>query len=1225
MSQLPTGFSASLECMWRLSADTGGTFTDCLAEGPEGIIRRGKVLSSGRLRTRIKKVCAGGVVEIERVSGPTHQWLVGNSVMVNGHQLGELLEIDAERIRLESTELLSAGDVIEIDTGLEAPVLAMQMLVPELAGDVDSLAFRLGTTKGTNALLEKKGAPVAMFLSHGFEDILLIRDQKRPSLFERNVRREAPIYSRVYGIKGRLNTSGEELQPLDLEEVASQARAALAAGCSAAAICLLNSWINPEHEDQVEQVLRKEGFSVLSTSSRIRPLIKYLDRADTTLVNATLSPVMDAYLDRVQSGIGTNPLGIMTSAGGLVSRDRFHAVDSLVSGPAGGVLGAVEAGRRAGLDKIIALDMGGTSTDVSRWKQQLELRQQLQVGQARILTPALPIETVAAGGGSICGFRDGRLYVGPESAGANPGPASYGAGGPLCLTDVHLLLGRIDPQGFSIPIRLEHARTRLNEVMAEAGESDWRALAEGFLTIATERMAHAIRKVTLRDGEDPSEYGLVAFGGAGGLHACRVAEELGISRIIFPGDAGILSAKGIHFAPRETVHERQVFWSTGESSDRLREAFSSLYDRALDDLARDGVQADGVDEPVYSVYIRISGQEMGIPVQWSDGCDIQAGFHERFVAIFGYYPKDPNLEVIKLRLRLPEHVKELPAENFDPSSKLAGPEIISDPFSTCYIEEGWVASSGSQGSFELTPEEKRLFRNTLQLGNVEKTLVMNRLEGLVEEMGDQLRRTALSTNIRERLDFSCALLDKQGRLLVNAPHIPVHLGAMGLCVRECINHKPLGPGDVLITNHPGYGGSHLPDVTLIRGLFDSRAELVGFIANRAHHAEWGGRTPGSMPADATRLEEEGVVIKPTYLIRQGRDEFEALDRLLSSGPFPSRSVRENRIDLEAQLASLVRGQMLFDSLLADYGESSVSRYFEEFYRAGATALENALESRGDIRGKATECLDDDTRIEVSIDSQTTGLVIDFTGTEIAHPGNLNATPAIVRSAMLYVLRLFVDTSMPLNEGLLDCVRLILPECFLNPAFPDDPADCPAVVGGNVETSQRVVDSLIRALGMMAAGQGTMNNFLFGNEKFGYYETIGGGAGAGEDFAGASGTHVHMTNTAITDPEILEQRFPVICREFSLRKESGGTGKFKGGDGLVREIQFTEAVEVSLLTQNRKQGARGMAGGKDGGAGVQWHILADGTRRKLGSTSQIKVNPGELIRIETPGGGGYGKS
>jgi 5-oxoprolinase (ATP-hydrolysing) len=1208
--------------IWNFSADTGGTFTDCLAEGPDGLIRRGKVLSSGRLRTTITGR-DGEALTIQPLPVPDTDWLKGRPVWIQGKPSGIIRQVDAGHLVLEKAPVqMTPGDILEIDTGLEAPVLAMRLLVPEAAQPGQSLSFRLGTTKGTNALLEKKGAPVALFLTHGFEDLLLIRDQKRPHLFERHIQRDEPLYQQVYAIAGRLDTNGREQEPLDAAQLADAARAALAGGATVAAVCFLNSWKNPAHEEQALEILHKSGFSTVSASSSIRPLIKYLDRADTTLVNATLSPVLDAYLDHVESGIHGNSLSVMTSAGGLVSRERFHAVDSLVSGPAGGVLGTVAAGRQAGMDKIIGLDMGGTSTDVSRWKDQLELRQQIQVGEARILTPAMPIETVAAGGGSICGYREGRLFVGPESAGADPGPASYGAGGPLCLTDIHLLLGRIDPEGFSIPIRMEHARARLDEVMTAADESDWEALAEGFLTLATERMTHAIRQVTLRDGEDPAEYGLVAFGGAGGLHACRVAGELGIQRVLFPADAGILSAKGIHRAPMEAVHEEQLFMEVGRDIQGLEHAFQRLHERAARDLAADGVKSGQLEEPVRTVYVRIAGQETGIPVRWNVHTDIGVAFEKQFVANFGYFPRSPVLEVIKVRLRLLERKPPDDLEIFRDVA-IAGPHIISDPFGTCFVEQGWEACKGDAGGYELRRSESVATTSTRELETVRKALVMNRLEGLVEEMGDQLQRTALSTNIRERLDFSCALLDRQGRLLVNAPHIPVHLGAMGLCVRECMKRLDIGPGDVIVTNHPAFGGSHLPDVTLVTGLFAGDNTLLGFLANRAHHAEWGGRTPGSMPADATSLLEEGVIIEPQYLICKGKDCFDRIEELLSRSPYPSRLIRENRIDLEAQLASLQRGRQLFQGLLADFGGDAVGTYFQAFYDAASDALVDALRRAGSINGEAVEQMDDGHRIQVKMRGSDGALSIDFKGTSGMHPGNLNATPAIVRSAVLYVLRLFVDTAMPLNEGLLDKVEISLPECFLNPVFPDDPAHCPAVVGGNVETSQRLVDTLIGALGIMAAGQGTMNNFLFGNERFGYYETIGGGAGAGDGFAGASGVHVHMTNTAITDPEILEQRFPVHCSEFSLRKGSRGKGTHDGGDGLVREIRFEEPVSVSLLTQNRTQGAKGLAGGGCGVAGSQWHLLSDGTRIPLPGVVQVDVAAGESIRIETPGGGGWG--
>jgi 5-oxoprolinase (ATP-hydrolysing) len=785
------------------------------------------------------------------------------------------------------------------------------------------------------------------------------------------------------------------------------------------------------------------------------------------------------------------------------------------------------------------------------------------------------------------------------------------------LTDIHLLLGRIDPEGFSIPIRLEDARNRLNEIMKQSGESDWRALAEGFLTIATERMTHAIRQVTFRDGEDPSGYGLVAFGGAGGLHACRVAGQLGIKRIIFPSDAGILSAKGIHYAPRESVKDLQYFSKDINNASKLDEAFEELVAMAREDLLADGVDPSQMADPLCSVYLRITGQEAGMSVEWHHGKSLLDGFKEKFVSTFGYFPKSPVLEIIKLRAHLTEEIEAMPEEAFD-HEPVPGPHVIRDPFGTFFVEKGWSAMRGDGGGFEILRSGSVESESGKTLGKVQKTLVMNRLEGLVEEMGDQLQRTALSTNIRERLDFSCALLDASGRLLVNAPHIPVHLGAMGLCLRECAKRLAIGPGDVIMTNHPGYGGSHLPDVTLIRGLFDNEGRLVGYLANRAHHAEWGGKSPGSMPADAVSLAEEGVVFKPRYLIRNGTDCFADIEDALTTAPYPTRAVHENRIDLEAQLASLQRGVQLFDGLIGEYRTQTVQSYFHDFYQEASDSLSTVLDSDQFTDGQAEEMLDDGYVIKVTVSKNQEGLTVDFTGTSPLHEGNLNATPAIVQSAVLYVLRLLVDKPMPLNEGLLENVQIRLPDCFLNPTFTDDPGSCPAVVGGNVETSQRVVDVLIRAFRLMAAGQGTMNNFLFGNQRFGYYETIGGGSGAGESFDGASGVHVHMTNTAITDPEILEQRFPVRCREFSLRKDSGGAGLQMGGDGLVREVEFLEPVTVSLLTQNRHKGARGAAGGMDGKPGSQWVLRSNQDPEPINGIAQVEIQAGEAIRIETPG-------
>lgn len=1246
----------------RFSVDTGGTFTDCLLEREDGTVARGKVLSSGRLRMRLVRASVNRqrlLVEAGRFPEPGR--LTGQGVWMGGTSVGILRSVRVAEDGKWELGLdrrmggeVSGAVVVEVSSGLEAPVLGLVELLGRFPEAADGIAVRLGTTKGTNALLENKGAPVALFVARGMEDLLRIGDQKRADLFARRPGNRRPQYERIYGISGRLGPDGEEREALDVDGLRSCAAEALADGCAVAAVCLPHSWRDGGQERAAEAVLREAGFGMVCLSHEISPRIRLLDRAETVLADALLRPVLDQYLDRVEAGSGGGAPRIMTSSGGLVSRQRFHAVDSLVSGPAGGVMGAVACGQRVGRERLLTLDMGGTSTDVARWAGSKPLRETLQVGEVRVQRPAVRIETVAAGGGSICRYRNGCYEVGPCSAGADPGPASYGAGGPLCLSDLHFLLGRMDPEGFSIPLDLAAARWQLEDLMKLSGETDAVGVVEGLLQIATERMAQAMRQVSLRDGEDPADYGMVVFGGAGGLQACRIAEELGVTEILFPAQAGLLSAEGIHHSVAESVVERELLKDLVTVEDQLPLIFGELQEEAGRELEADGVCRQRHEVAERTVRLRLRGQELALPVSWREDQPVAEAFAEQFVRIFGYPAGDAELEVAGLRMRVQERA-ETKEEEFFPADGdaapvekplpclldegrepvpvvergrlvagmwLQGPAILRDRFGTCYVEAGWTAVAGSHGSVRLgrTGGMARAGRRT---GRTGRTLVANRLGALVEEMGEQLRRTALSPNIRERLDFSCALLDARGRLMVNAPHIPVHLGALGECVRTVAERFVFGEGDVLVTNHPGYGGSHLPDVTVIRGVFGTSGNLLGYVANRAHHAEMGGRHPGSMPPDARCLAEEGVVLAPRWLVRGGEARMEELEAVLRGGCYPSRMVRENLLDLRAQVASLQRGGQLFGALVKRVGEATLLEHLDGLYADAAHALEEALATAGETRGEVEDCLDDGHRIRIAYQLSEYGSWFDFAGTDGVHPGNLNATPAIVRSAVLYVLRLLVDRPLPLNEGLLDRVAIRLPQCFLNPEFPEMPEDCPAVVGGNVETSQRLVDLLVRALGIGAGGQATMNNLLFGNERFGYYETIGGGAGATLDGEGASGIHVHMTNTAITDPEVLEQRFPVECREFSLRKGSGGAGTYCGGDGLVRELRFREPVRVSLLSQNRLRGGRGAAGGGDGAAGRQYVVRHAGEWEPVAGVGHWDLAAGEGIRVETPGGGAWG--
>jgi 5-oxoprolinase (ATP-hydrolysing) len=1240
---------------FRFSADTGGTFTDCLMAFGDRT-ERTKVLSSGKLRGTVTdisqmagqwRVCAAGLPDIG-AELPEDTRLVGPA-----GQSAQIISIHANGVILcaGNLETLKPGQLVEITTGEEAPVIGARILAARLGCGSMEGEFRMGTTRATNALLEGKGARTALIVTQGFRDLLRIGDQKRPHLFRAEQPAYVPLAECVYEIGGRMDASGRECVVLDEARLVEIADALLKRGIEAVAICLMNSWCNDQHERRAQQILHACGIQAICASHAIEPQIKYLERTRTTLVEAILNPVLSAYLDAVESRIGKGRLWVMRSAGGLSSRARFRAVDSLVSGPAGGLLGAVSVGRAAGKEAILALDMGGTSTDVSRWRGSSRLRAEVTVGDVRVLVPALPVHTVAAGGGSICGLRDGRLVVGPESAGADPGPVCYGAGGPLTLTDVHLCLGRIDINDFPIPLDIEASRSALKSLADEVGEMDLVRMGEALLTVATERMAQATRHVTLREGEDPRDYSLVAYGGAGGMHACRLAEELGIKTILLPADAGLLSAKGIHEALREALVERHLMVSLDVCMEQLEACMDALQTEAQHLLAMDGVRAERLGAPTVTIHIRLKGQEHALPVPVSDKSSIAATFEASFRNTFGYYPSKVELEVVKIQLQLGEIAPPLNLERFqgrseavptsqvsagdasvpvfdrrylNPGDSVRGPAVLKDGFGTAFIESGWKAICGDKGTIEAKRVEL-VTKNTVRTGSpLERTLVLNRLEALVEDMGDQLQRTALSTNIRERLDFSCALLNTEGELVINAPHIPVHLGALGLCVRSCAGQRDWKPGDVLITNHPAYGGSHLPDVTLMTALVDTQGKCHGFLANRAHHSEIGGTRPGSMPADATCLEEEGVIIAPQWLIREGNSRLAEIEGLLRSATYPSRSVRENVIDLEAQVASLRRGSELFFNLAQQYGAETIQEYMGDLLQNAATSIRSLLDSAAIQCGSVRQELDDGHIIQVELRREGEKWIFDFAGSSLQHPGNLNATPAIVRSCVLYVLRLMVDQPMPLNEGLLDPVEIELPTCFLNPLFGEGKGSGPAVVGGNVETSQQIVEALVRLLRLMAGSQGTMNNLLFGDNSFGYYETIGGGGGAGNGFNGSCGMHVHMTNTAITDPEILEHRFPVRCNTFALRAGSGGKGRWIGGEGLVREICFLRPVAVSILGQSRVHGPCGAAGGGDGKPGRTVLIRADGTREVLKGSASLDLSTGDTIRIETPGGGAWGE-
>jgi 5-oxoprolinase (ATP-hydrolysing) len=1118
------------------------------------------------------------------------------------------------------------GGRLVLRSGDEAPVLAARLLTGTPSGRMlPPLDFRVATTRGTNALLERKGARTALFITRGFADLPKIRDQRRAQLFSLVQPDEELLCEAVVEISARLSSTGETVDTPNEDAVREQARRCVAAGIRAAAVAIIHSWKNSAMEQMVATWLLEEGFDHVTTSSGVSPVIRFLPRLETALADAWLAPIMRDFTDKVSAAMETGEPWMMTSAGGLSAASAYRPKDSLLSGPAGGLVGCAAIARAAGFTKVLTFDMGGTSTDVARIDGPFTFRYEQEVGPARVLAPAMKIETVAAGGGSICRWNLGRLEVGPESAGSDPGPACYGRGGPLTVTDVNLLLGHMRAEGAGIPIDVTSAQTELHKLM-EAMEADGVTppppveLLEGLRSIAVGKMAEAIRAISFSEGHHPENFTLFAFGGAGPQHACAVAENLGIQTVLVPGDAGLLSAWGLHQARRQEQEARQLL--------RPLDQVETL--EIWNELAADASSALSIPAPSFRwlAELRLAGQDTPIEIS-APSPDVNRDFlierfREAYRRLYGYDPSPSRaVECVTLRVIAEEAEVVLDAETFG-GAELTGPHLLQDRFSTCLIPAGWQLRRGSRQTLLL---EKTLAANTdsLEDGNpqIRAALFRNRFEGLVTEMGALLRRTAISPNIRERLDYSCALLDAQGRLVVNAPHVPVHLGALGVCVREVTSRIDLGPGDVVVTNHPSAGGSHLPDITLIAAAFDRAGRRIGFVANRAHHAEIGGIAPGSMPAAARTLAEEGVVIPPMKWITAGIPDPSALEHLLRHSPYPSRRPEENLADLEAQAASVAHGIRTLEAFTASHGGDLVRSEMDGILSRSAALMENLLRHHDGRSFRQSSALDDGTAIETTITVEAGRMTVDFTGSGPVHTRNLNATPAIVRSVLLYVLRLWLNEDIPLNEGQLTGTEVILPESFLNPNFPDDPEKCPAVVGGNVETSQRVTDLLLAALGLCANGQGTMNNFLFGNGTFGYYETIAGGSGAGPSFHGRSGRHVHMTNTAITDPEILEHCFPVRLHQFSIRRDSGGKGLHRGGDGVTREVEFLKPMTVSLLTERRRSRPEGMDGGTDGAPGEQIRILPDGTEQPLPGAVTYDAAARERIVIRTPGGGGWG--
>ncbi len=1163
---------------WQIRIDVGGTFTDGWALSPQGACLRCKLLSSGIIRTRVVS-CQGGWVLCERPLSDHPSGLEGFET-TDGQVV---LESRPNEGKLRFETAIPAGTTLELTSGEDAAVVAARLLSGTAPGEhFPKCDLRVATTRGTNALLEGKGEPVDLITSVGFESLLEIRDQRRPHLFELSPSIAIPVTRQVIGVAGRWDRKGVEIEELDLAVLAGFRPG------KAVAVALLNADLVPEHEERVTACLLELGCENVSVSHELAPVIRLWPRMETAVANAYLTPIMGEFVARIQAGLPGVPVTLMTSAGQLKSLDLYRPVDSLLSGPAGGIAGAAALAKSVKLDRVLTFDMGGTSTDVARIAGEPGYRYEQQIGPVKVLAPAVRIETVAAGGGSICQWRNGGLEVGPESAGSEPGPACYGRGGPLTVTDVNLLLGLMDEDKAGIPLDRAASLEKFEKLrMAIGGSPNENELLNGLRKIAINHMAEALRLVSTREGYDCRDHALIAFGGAGPQHACALARELGIRTILIPSDAGLLSAWGLHQAGDRELRVRQI----------LRQLDESVNEEILELSG-----ARSIHRCLFE--LRLKGQDSCLEIETQGRtslAELVSEFEARYRALYGYErPAGREIEWVTLRVELAGNSLDVEVETFEMVGLVEEDRIEQDAFSTLSLEKGWRVFEGSNGSVKLEWEGEEI-RSDQTLSVVEAELFRRRFEGVVEEMGELLRRTALSTNIKERLDFSCALLDARGFLVVNAPHIPVHLGALGLCVRKVSENHTWSEGETIVVNHPAFGGSHLPDVTVISPIFESD-QLLGFVANRAHHAEIGGKTPGSMPPDATCLAEEGIVIPPTLFDEIGPDFFNE-----------SRSPADNIADLTAQVSANRHGVAAIREMVASSSVATVANHMEGLYQRATGILARSLTGFSDCR--AADQMDDGSVIQVAMSCHDK-LRIDFTGSAGTHPGNLNATPAIVRSAVLYALRLWVNEDIPLNEGLLENVEIITEVGILDPPLTADPTTCPAVVGGNIETSQRIVDVLLQALGIQANGQGTMNNFLFGNDRFGFYETMGGGAGAGPGWNGRSGCHVHMSNTAITDVEILEERYPVRVREFAIRRGSGGEGTWKGGDGLIREIEFLEAMTVSLLTQRRTRGPQ-----PNGQPGRQQHFHA-GEWQELKGITSVEVVLGDRIRIETPGGGGW---
>ena len=1150
-----------------------------------------------------------------------------------------------------------------------------------LGGDASTIdAIKMGTTVATNALLERDGARTALLVTKGFRDALTIRYQDRPDIFATRIDKPPLLYERVVEVDERVDAAGTVLAELD-PIAAKQALSTLKdAGIEAIAVCLMHGYRYPAHELALATLAREMGFRQVSASHEVAPLVRFVTRGETTLVDAYLTPVLQSYIDRLRDELKhlqqPRRLLFMQSSGGLVDAERFRGKDAVLSGPAGGVVGMVRAASSAGLHRLVGFDMGGTSTDVTQYAGTFEHSEAAEVSGVHLTAPMLRIHTIAAGGGSILRFLDERFQVGPASAGADPGPCCYRRGGPLTVTDANLLLGRLVPEYFPAVFGPDGNQTLdrdgtheafedlANTIAGPVGAPDSvEAIAEGFLAVAVESMANAIRKITIERGEDVRDYVLCCFGGAGGQHACRVADSLAIDRIWLHPMAGVLSAYGMGLADVRVERRRSIELPlNAESLADLQPQIADLEEYCKAELREQHVPQEHADTRV-SLGLRLTGTETVIDVALEadvvDETQLRRVFEKRWHDRFGAEPGPTSVEIASLAVtgigaeqrfeepRIAEGPRPKPLRTsamyvdggwqevpvfrrnaLAANSVVTGPAILIEDTATTVIDTGWQGTTGETGYLLL---ERAARKATPPHSDPDSQPDPVRLEvfnklfmHIAEQMGVVLRNTAVSVNIRERLDFSCALFDGSGRLVSNAPHMPVHLGSMGESVRSVIAARggELRPGDAVMLNSPYNGGTHLPDITVVTPWFADEGpgakRPAFFFASRAHHADVGGKTPGSMPSDSQHIDEEGVLIDNVFLVRDGVLQAEATRTLFESARYPARNIAQNMADLRAQLAANQHGIRQLREAMQRHGPETLIRYLGFVRDNAALAVRRLIDRLQD--GSFRYELDSGELLQVTIevDRQRREAKIDFTGTSRQSRSNFNAPEAVTRAAVLYVFRSLIDEDIPMNEGCLEPLSVQIPGgSLLAPTYPA------AVVAGNVETSQCICNALYGALGVLAAAQGTMNNLSFGNDSVQYYETIAGGAGAGPGFAGADAVQTHMTNSRMTDPDVLESKLPVRVDEFAVRTHSGGAGRSPGGNGAIRTLTFLDNFDVSLLSNHRRVAPFGINGGCSGSVGRNTLIRASGERIDLGATATVRVAPNDKLCVETPGGGGFG--